>query len=83
MVTKPLEEKQLVSCTVDKIVGTTVYIQLDDYPIPGTISFPEIATGRIRNIRDFAFPGKKIVVKILKIYNNLNILLILNFLKYF
>lgn len=70
MANKPLEEKQLVSCTVDKIVGTTVYVQLDDYPLPGAISFPEIAPGRIRNIRDFAFPGKKIVCKILKIYSN-------------
>ncbi len=70
MAYKQLEEKQLVFCTVDKIVGTTVYVKLDEYPVAGSISFPEIAPGRIRNIRDFAFPGKKIVCKILKIYSN-------------
>jgi len=62
-----LEEGQIVLCTVDKIIGTTVFVKLDDHNINGTISFPEIAPGRIRNIRDFAFPGKKIVCKILKV----------------
>lgn len=64
--TKPkLEEGQMLLCTVTKIIGTTVFVQLDDYGIEGTISFPEIAPGRIRNIREYAFPGKKIVCKVL------------------
>jgi translation initiation factor 2 alpha subunit (eIF-2alpha) len=65
-----LEEHQIVLCTVDKIIGTTVFVKLDDYNLEGTISFPEIAPGRIRNIRDFAFPGKKIVCKVLYIKQN-------------
>jgi len=62
-----LEEKQIVLCTVTKIIGTVVFVNLDDYNIEGTIVFSEIAPGRIRNIREYAFPGKKIVCKVLQI----------------
>lgn len=64
------EEGQLVLCTVTRIVGTTVFATMDDYGIEGSISFMEIAPGRIRNIREYAFPGKKIVCKILEIKSN-------------
>jgi translation initiation factor 2 alpha subunit (eIF-2alpha) len=62
-----LEESQIVLCTVTKIIGTVVFVHLDEYNIEGTITFSEIAPGRIRNIREYAFPGKKIVCKILRI----------------
>ena len=62
-----LEEGQIVLCEVTQIVGTSVFVKLEDYNFEGSISFPEIAPGRIRNIRDFAFPGKKIVCKVLSI----------------
>lgn len=65
-----LEEGQIVLVTVDKIIGTTIFVKLDEYNIDGAISFPEVAPGRIRNIRDYAFPGKKIVCKILQIHSN-------------
>lgn len=68
MEAKKPEESSLVFCTVEKIIGTTVFTKLDDYNISGTLSFPEVAPGRIRNIRDYAFPGKKIICKILKVY---------------
>lgn len=67
MVMAKLEEGQIVLCTVTKIIGTVVFVHLDEYNIEGTIVFSEIAPGRIRNIREYAFPGKKIVCKILKI----------------
>ena len=62
-----LDEGKIVLCTVDRIVGTIVFVKIDDYGLEGTITFSEISPGRIRNIRDFAFPGKKIVCKILRI----------------
>lgn len=65
-----LEEGQIVLVTVDKIIGTTVFVKLDEYDLEGAISFPEIAPGRIRNIRDYAFPGKKIVCKVLQVHQN-------------
>lgn len=64
---KNLEEGQLVIGTVTKIVGTIVFVKIEDYNLEGTITFPEIAPGRIRNIRDFVFVGKKIVCKVLRV----------------
>ena len=65
-----LEEGEIVLCTVDKTVGTTVFVKLDNYNIEGTITTSEIAPGRIRNLRDYVIPGKKIVCKILTIRNH-------------
>jgi len=62
-----LEVGQLILCTVTKIVGITVFTNIDNYNKEGTITFMEIAPGRIRNIREYAFPGKKIVCKVLSI----------------
>jgi len=61
-----LEEGQILLCTVTKIVGTTVFVKLDDYDKEGTIMTSEIAPGRIRNLRDYVVPNKKIVCKILR-----------------
>jgi|SRR3989344_2725003 len=61
-----LEEGQIILCTVDKIIGTTVFVRIDNNG-EGTITMSEIAPGRIRNLREYVVPGKKIVCKILKI----------------
>jgi translation initiation factor 2 alpha subunit (eIF-2alpha) len=61
-----LEEGQIVPCTVDKIIGTTVFVKIDGNG-EGTITTSEISPGRIRNLRDYVVPGKNIVCKILKI----------------
>ncbi|MDP3026398.1 MAG: hypothetical protein Q8N63_01730 [Nanoarchaeota archaeon] len=63
-----LEEGQIVLCTVDKIVGTTVFVKIGKNE-EGTVTTSEIAPGRIRNLRDYVVPGKKIVCKILSIRN--------------
>jgi len=66
-----LEEDDVVLCTVNKIQGTTVFLDIDDYPgILGTMIFAEVSAGRIRNIREFVVPGKKIVCKVLRIKEN-------------
>jgi translation initiation factor 2 alpha subunit (eIF-2alpha) len=62
-----LEEGQIILCTVTKIMGTIVFVKIEDYNLEGTITFAEIFPGKIRNIRDFVFPGKKIVCKVLRI----------------
>jgi len=64
-----LEERQIVLCTVDKIIGTTVFVKIHDNG-EGTITTSEIAPGRIRNLRDYVIPGKQIVCKIIKIQEN-------------
>lgn len=63
------KEQDLVLCTVTKIEGTTVFVDLDTGE-KGTIAFSEIAAGRIRNLREHVTIGKKIVCKILKLSKN-------------
>ena len=64
---RELEEGQIVLCTVKKIVGTTVFVEIDECGKESTIITSEIAPGRIRNLRDYVVPNKKIVCKILRI----------------
>jgi translation initiation factor 2 alpha subunit (eIF-2alpha) len=63
------QEGDLVLCTVDKIEQTTVFVKLPTGE-QGTIITSEIAPGRIKNIREYVVPNKKIVCKILKISGN-------------
>lgn len=67
-----LEEGDVVLCTVDRIVGTTVFVKihLNGKEKEGSIIFSEIAPGRIRNIRSYVVPKKKIVCKVLRISGN-------------
>jgi len=62
-----LEEGMLVLCTVKKIIGTTVFVNIEEYNKEGTIITSEIAPGRIRNLRDYVVPNKKIVCKIIRL----------------
>lgn len=64
-----LEEGQIVLCTVEKVLGTTVFVKIDGNG-EGTVTTSEIAPGRIRNLRSYVVPNKKIVCKILNIRDN-------------
>lgn len=61
-----LKEDSLVLCAVKKIEGTTVFVEIESNG-QGTILMSEIAAGRIRNLRQYVVPNKKIVCKVLKI----------------
>jgi translation initiation factor 2 alpha subunit (eIF-2alpha) len=61
----PIKEDDILMCTVTKIEGTTVFVDIEGGET-GTIVFSEVAAGRIRNIRDYVSVGKKIVCKVLK-----------------
>lgn len=61
------EEGDVILCTVDRIMGTIVFVKIDETGDEGSIITAEIAPGRIRNLRDYVVPKKKIVCKILKI----------------
>jgi len=67
-----LEVGDIVLCTVDRIVGTVVFVKIDRNG-EGSIITSEIAPGRIRNLREYVVPKKKIVCKILRISPNGNI----------
>jgi len=60
------KETDIVLCIVERIEGTTVFVKLESGE-QGTIITSEIAPGRIRNLRDYVSPGRRIVCKILKI----------------
>lgn len=64
-----LEEGDIVLCTVDRIEGTNVFVNIEGDG-QGIIMTSEIAPGRIRNIRDYVVPKKKIVCKVLKVFDN-------------
>ena len=59
------EEGEIVLCTVVNVVGTTVFVKIDGNR-DGSIVLSEIAPGRIRNLRDYVVPNKKIVCKVLR-----------------
>lgn len=67
-----LEVGDVVLCTVEKIAGTIVFVKIDGNG-EGNITTSEIAPGRIRNLRDYVVPKKKIVCKILRISQSGNI----------
>ncbi len=68
-----LEAGDIVLCTVDRIVGTIVFVKIEGSNKEGSIITSEIAPGRIRNLREYVVPKKKIVCKILRISRNGNI----------
>lgn len=60
------QEGDLVLCTVDKVDNTICFVHLPDQT-KGTIISSEIAPGRIKFMRQYVVPNKKIVCKILKV----------------
>jgi translation initiation factor 2 alpha subunit (eIF-2alpha) len=61
-----LEVEDIVLCTVDRIVGTVVFVKIDGNG-EGSIILSEVAPGRIRNLRNYVVPKKKIVCKVLRV----------------
>jgi len=61
-----LEVGDIVLCTVERIERTIVFVNIDGN-WQGSIVTSEIAPGRIRNIRDYVVPKKKIVCKVLRV----------------
>ena len=60
-----MEEDDLVLCTVEKVTNTITFVRLPDGR-EGTIISSEIAPGRIKFMRQYVVPNKKIVCKVLK-----------------
>lgn len=64
--TQNLEPGDIVLCTVERIAGTVVFVKIDDNGT-GSIVLSEIAPGRIRNLRDYVVPKKRIICKVLRV----------------
>jgi len=60
-----LEVGDVVMCTVEKIAGTVVFVKIDENG-EGSIVLSEIAPGRIRNLRDYVIPKKRIICKCIR-----------------
>ncbi len=61
-----LKEDDIVMCTVKSIEGAIVFLYIEDNG-EGSMPLSEVAAGRIRNLREYISPNKKIVCKILHI----------------
>lgn len=61
-----VEVGEILLCVVEKINGTVVFVRMPNEK-EGSIILSEIAPGRIRNLRDYVFPGKNIVCKVLRV----------------
>jgi len=61
-----LNENDVILCTVKRIDRTTVFLDIEGHG-RGTMIFSEVSPGRIRNIREYVVPNKKIVCKVLRI----------------
>lgn len=62
------KDGDLVLCKVVEVGKTAVSVVVEgDEKADGTIPVSEIAPGRIRNLRDYVIPNKRIVCKVLKV----------------
>lgn len=60
------QEGDILLCTVERIEPTAVFVRLPKGE-QGTLIISEIAPGRIKNLREYVVPNKKIVCKVLRI----------------
>lgn len=60
------QEGDVILCTVERIEPTSVFVRLPDGK-EGTLIISEIAPGRIKNLREYVMPNKKIVCKIMRL----------------
>lgn len=65
-----LEEGDIVLCTVESISKASVFVNIEETQQQGNIVMSEIAPGRIKNLREYVVPKKRIVCKILRISGN-------------
>jgi len=63
-----MKEGDLLLCTVEKVTNTVTHVRLPNGE-EGTIISSEIAPGRIKHMRHYVTPHKKIVCKVLEINN--------------
>ncbi len=62
------KENDVILCTVTHIDGASVFLRIEDFPtFSGSLTMSEVAAGRIRNLREYVAPGKRIVCKVLRI----------------
>ncbi|RMD66515.1 hypothetical protein D6817_03950 [Candidatus Pacearchaeota archaeon] len=61
------EEGDVVLCKVVRIEEASVFLEVEG-EMKGSMFMPEVAAGRIRNLRDYVSPGRVVVCKVLRVY---------------
>ncbi|MBU0978132.1 MAG: hypothetical protein KKD18_06960, partial [Nanoarchaeota archaeon] len=61
------KEDDVVLCKVQKIEGTTVFLEIEGFSVAGSMVLSEVAAGRIRNLRQYVSPNRLVVCKVLKL----------------
>ena len=62
----PLKQADIVLCTVKRIESASVFVEIEGGGV-GSLVMSEVAAGRIRNLREYVAPNKKIVCKVIGI----------------
>lgn len=62
-----VKEDDVVFCKVKKIEGTTVFLEIEECSLEGSMVLSEVAAGRIRNLRQYVSPNRRVVCKVLRI----------------
>jgi len=59
---------EIVMCTVKHVSPHSAFVTLDEYEnVEAMLHISEVASGRIKNIRDYIVPGKQIVCLVLRV----------------
>jgi translation initiation factor 2 subunit 1 len=61
------EPGDLIIATIDSVMDYGAYAKLDEYNRRGFLHISEIASSRIRNVRDFVRENQKMVLKVLRV----------------
>jgi translation initiation factor 2 subunit 1 len=61
------EPGDLVLTSVQRIADYGAYVILDEYGKEGLLHVSEVSSGWVRNIRDFAREGQKVILKVLRV----------------
>lgn len=61
------EPGDLVLASVQRITDYGAYVLLDEYKKEGLLHISEVASGWVRNIRNFVREGQKVVLKVLRV----------------
>lgn len=62
-----IREEDVVFCKVKKVEGTTVFLEIEDSELQGSMVLSEVAAGRIRNLKKYVSPNRIVVCKVLKV----------------
>ena len=61
------ETGELVICTVKNVSSHSAFLNLEEYDGEGMLHISQVAYGRIRNIKDYVKPGKRMICRVTRV----------------